>query len=236
MQKVGRCECVSALPSPAGANTATLLTQLTHAHLHLPHPCRAAILAVYVAESLLLAFALKLRVGAALAGQRGAKAAVPAACAALGLDDGTFHRAASFLGQCMPTYVQQPGASRPALKVRRQAEGGGAGCLLHAVVPVQVCSIMAAGCFWVKGHSIWASIAALAVQPPTAMRRCLLRRRAPRARRCSGWAKRAWAGCPPAATWWPCSASACAWSSTGRCAGHGQDLGCLKRVPGVFCL
>lgn len=102
------------------------------------NPRRAAILAVYAAESLLLAFALKLRVGAALAGQRGAKAAVPAACAALGLDDGTFHRAASFLGQCMPTYVQQPGASRPTLKVRCCAElaaGWPAACLLlHAAL------------------------------------------------------------------------------------------------------
>ena len=82
---------------------------------------RSAVLAVYAAEALLLAFSLKLRVAAALAGQRGPRAATPAAAAALGLDDGSFHRAASFLGQCMPQYVTQPGASRPALKVRRSA-------------------------------------------------------------------------------------------------------------------
>ncbi|PSC73750.1 no exine formation 1 [Micractinium conductrix] len=77
---------------------------------------RAAILAVYAAQSLLLAFALKLRVAAALAGHRGPRPAAPALAAALGLDDGSLHKAASFLGQCMPTYVQAPGVGRPALK------------------------------------------------------------------------------------------------------------------------
>ena len=88
-------------------------------------------MAVYAAESLLLAFALKLRVSAALAGHTGPRPAAPAAAAALGLDDGSFHRAASFLGQCMPTYVQQPGVGRPALKVGdlhgRTAGAGGPG-------------------------------------------------------------------------------------------------------------
>jgi hypothetical protein len=86
------------------------------------------VLAVYAAESLLLAFALKLRVSAALAGQRGPRPAAPAAAAALGLDDASFHKAASFLGQCMPTYVAQPGVGRPALKVTKEEEGVGAGC------------------------------------------------------------------------------------------------------------
>lgn len=75
-----------------------------------------AVLAVYAAESLLLAFSLKLRVSAALAGHRGPRPAAPAAAAALGLDDASFHRAASFLGQCMPTYGAAPGMGRPALK------------------------------------------------------------------------------------------------------------------------
>lgn len=35
----------------------------------------------------------------------------------------------------------------------------------------------------------------------------------------------AWAGCPPAATWWPCSASGSAWRSTGRCASTNQPMG-----------
>lgn len=76
-------------------------------------------LAVYAAESLLLAFSLKLRVSAALAGHRAPRPAAPAAAAALGLDDASFHRAASFLGQCMPTYAAAPGAGRP-LKVGDQ--------------------------------------------------------------------------------------------------------------------
>ena len=71
---------------------------------------------MYAAEALLLAFALKLRVSAALAGHVAGRATAPAAAAALGLDDGSFHRAASFLGQCMPTYVQQPGVGRAPLK------------------------------------------------------------------------------------------------------------------------
>ena len=83
-------------------------------------------LAVYAAESLLLAFALKLRVSSALAGQRGPRPAAPAAAAALGLDDASFHKAASFLGQCMPTYVAQPGVGRPALKVSQKSSRGGA--------------------------------------------------------------------------------------------------------------
>ncbi|EFN59471.1 expressed protein [Chlorella variabilis] len=76
----------------------------------------AAVMAVYAAESLLLAFALKLRVAAALAGQRGPRPSAPAAAAALGLDDASFHKAASFLGQCMPAFVQSPGSGRPGLK------------------------------------------------------------------------------------------------------------------------
>lgn len=82
-------------------------------------------LAVYAAESLLLAFSLKLRVSAALAGHRGPRPAAPAAAAALGLDDASFHRAASFLGQCMPTYGAAPGMGRPALKVSRRAASRG---------------------------------------------------------------------------------------------------------------
>jgi hypothetical protein len=82
------------------------------------------VLAVYAAESLLLAFALKLRVTAALAGQRGPRPSAPTAAAALGLDDASFQRAASFLGQCMPAFVHSPGQGRPTLKV-----GGRAKCL-----------------------------------------------------------------------------------------------------------
>ena len=111
-------------------------------------PCRAAILAVYAAESLLLAFALKLRVGAALAGHRGGKGSVPAGCAAMGLDDATFHRAASFLGQCMPTYVQQPGAGRPALKVRSGRRDAGAA----AALDVPVASRMHGSAWGVAGN------------------------------------------------------------------------------------
>jgi hypothetical protein len=97
-------------PKPGG------LTLRPHGRARLP-ACRAAVLAVYAAESLLLAFALKLRVAAALAGQRGPRPAVPAAAAALGLDDAAFQRAASFLGQCMPAVAQSPGSGRSALKV-----------------------------------------------------------------------------------------------------------------------
>ena len=93
-------------------------------------------LAVYAAESLLLAFALKLRVSAALAGQRGPRPSAPAAAAALGLDDASFHKAASFLGQCMPTYVAQPGVGRPALKVSEQGRvWGGLPLLVLPCVP-----------------------------------------------------------------------------------------------------
>lgn len=74
-------------------------------------------LAVYAAESLLLAFALKLRVAAALAGHRGPRPSAPAAAAALGLDDAGFQKAASFLGQCMPAFVQAPGSGQASLKV-----------------------------------------------------------------------------------------------------------------------
>ncbi|KAI3433444.1 hypothetical protein D9Q98_003258 [Chlorella vulgaris] len=76
----------------------------------------AAVLAVYAAESLLLAFALKLRVAAALAGHRGPRPSAPAAAAALGLDDAGFQKAASFLGQCMPAFVQAPGSGQASLK------------------------------------------------------------------------------------------------------------------------
>lgn len=120
----------------------------------LPPACSAAILAVYAAQSLLLAFALKLRVAAALAGHRGPRPAAPALAAALGLDDGSLHKAASFLGQCMPTYVQAPGVGRPALKVSRHAagrqaewlsSGGGALCVLCAPPAIRLCRRRAAG-------------------------------------------------------------------------------------------
>lgn len=177
---------------------------------------RSAVLAVYAAEALLLAFSLKLRVSAALAGHRGPRAAAPAAAAALGLDDGSFHRAASFLGQCMPQYVTQPGAGRPTLKVRCWGKHGALGawrgpCGGAALVQQAWHGPRAASCS--PGPSPLGQLGCAATcrrcppTPPLSRRRL---RRAWAARRCSGCRPRAWAGCPRCATWSPASASASA--------------------------
>lgn len=67
-------------------------------------PCRAALLAVYSAEALLLAFAVKLRVSAARS------AAAPSlpdagtrAAAVFRASNAYAKQAATFLGQCLPT-------------------------------------------------------------------------------------------------------------------------------------
>ena len=63
--------------------------------------CRAALLAVYSAEALLLAFALKLKVSAAIAGE-GSPALNSARPFRGGASAAQWDRAAGFLGSCMP--------------------------------------------------------------------------------------------------------------------------------------
>jgi len=85
---------------------------------------KSAIYASFAAESLLLAFALKLRIAAiasglspaSTAGFRGGgrSSAGSDFAAAAGMQ--AIDRAADFLGQCMPAYALQPGAARPFLK------------------------------------------------------------------------------------------------------------------------
>jgi hypothetical protein len=88
---------------------------------------RSAIFASFAAESLLLAFALKLRVatiasgllpasvggGGGLAGSGRSSVGIGFSAAA-GMQ--AIDRAADFLGQCMPAYALQPGAAKPFLK------------------------------------------------------------------------------------------------------------------------
>eukprot|EP00887_Chlorella_sp_A99_P005591 scaffold1.g5591.t1 len=75
----------------------------------------SAVLAVYAAEALLLAFSLKLRVSSALAGMLGPRPRT--SLGALSMSVGArLDAAAAFLGQCMPTHVLQPGRGRPPLK------------------------------------------------------------------------------------------------------------------------
>lgn len=69
---------------------------------------RTAVLATFAAEALLLAFALKLKVAAAAAGQR-----LPSTSRSFAADSAMIDQAASFLGQCMPAYATQfPGATK----------------------------------------------------------------------------------------------------------------------------
>jgi hypothetical protein len=86
---------------------------------------KSAIFASFAAESLLLAFALKLRVSAVASGllpasgggfggvgsRSGGGSGFAAAAGMQAMD-----RAADFLGQCMPAYALQPGATKPFLK------------------------------------------------------------------------------------------------------------------------
>ncbi len=75
--------------------------------------CRAAVLAVYAAEALLLAFALKMKVaaaGRAAGGGRSSRSAGGLRAGAAGyIGAGYAERAADFLGACLP---QAGGASR----------------------------------------------------------------------------------------------------------------------------
>ena len=90
---------------------------------------RSAVLAVFAAQSLLLAFALKLRVAAATAGLLGGGSGGPL----VGLSASVGARldqAAGFLGACMPTHLLQPGKGMPMLKVRGGGHWGSRGrCL-----------------------------------------------------------------------------------------------------------
>lgn len=76
-------------------------------------------LAVFAGEALLLAFALKLRVSAAVSGALGARPRVPAGALGLGVDASYVDKAAGFLGQCMPLYALQPGSGKAVLQVNR---------------------------------------------------------------------------------------------------------------------
>ncbi|KAL4547928.1 hypothetical protein Ndes2526B_g07145 [Nannochloris sp. 'desiccata'] len=85
---------------------------------------KSAIFASFAAESLLLAFALKLRVTAVASGLlpasgggfRGSSrsSASSGFAAAAGMQ--AIDRAADFLGRCMPAYALQPGAAKPFLQ------------------------------------------------------------------------------------------------------------------------
>jgi hypothetical protein len=85
---------------------------------------KSAIYASFAAESLLLAFALKLRVAAVASGllpasggglgAGGRSSASGDFAAAAGMQ--AIDRAADFLGQCMPAYALHPGAAKPFLK------------------------------------------------------------------------------------------------------------------------
>jgi hypothetical protein len=79
---------------------------------------KSAIFASFAAESLLLAFALKLRIASVASGllpaSGGQSSAAGGFAAAAGMQ--AIDRAADFLGQCMPAYALQPGAAKPFLK------------------------------------------------------------------------------------------------------------------------
>jgi hypothetical protein len=72
---------------------------------------------VYASEALLLAFGLKMRVAAALAGLLGPRPRLSGGADALGAVPLALDQAAGFLGQCMPMHVLAPGSGRPALRV-----------------------------------------------------------------------------------------------------------------------
>lgn len=74
---------------------------------------RSAVLACFAAESLLLAFAMKLRVSAAGSGSQLPGSSMGATYSA---DTNYIDKAASFLGQCIPSVAMQPGSLRPMLK------------------------------------------------------------------------------------------------------------------------
>ena len=84
--------------------------------------CRAALLTVYSAEALLLAFTLKLKVSAATAGE-GRPARNSARPFRGGASAAQWDRAAGFLGSCMPRMQPLRGSGKPlqsgGFKVRR---------------------------------------------------------------------------------------------------------------------
>lgn len=91
--------------------------------------CRAALLAVYSAEALLLAFALKLKVSAAIAGK--ARPALHSARPFRGGGNAAqWDRAAGFLGSCMPQMQPLRGGGKPpqssGFKVGRANQPAGA--------------------------------------------------------------------------------------------------------------
>ena len=85
-------------------------------------------LAVFAGEALLLAFALKLRVSAAVSGALGPRHRVPSGALGLGVDASYIGKAAGFLGQCMPLYALQPGTGKAVLQVRLSGVAGSVRC------------------------------------------------------------------------------------------------------------
>ena len=74
--------------------------------------CRAALLAVFATQSLLLAFALKMKVAAALKGATGSR---PSASSVGYVGAGYAERAVDFLGACLPS----TGSSAPLHRIAR---------------------------------------------------------------------------------------------------------------------
>ena len=87
--------------------------------------CRAALLTVYSAEALLLAFALKLKVSAAVAGE-GRPALNSARPFRGGANAAQWDRAAGFLGSCMPQMQPLRGGRKPL-----QSSGFKVGCAIQ---------------------------------------------------------------------------------------------------------
>ncbi len=78
-------------------------------------PRRAALLAVYAAEAMLLAFMLKMKVAAALRSAGGGSGSRPAASSVGYVGHGYAERAADFLGNCLPS----PGAAAGLYRIVR---------------------------------------------------------------------------------------------------------------------
>ena len=98
-------------PVPAGLTTVPLCSTQMYRSSYTA-ACRAALLAVYSAEALLLAFALKLKVSAATAGE-GRPALNSARPFRGGASAAQWDRAAGFLGSCMPRMQPLRGSGKP---------------------------------------------------------------------------------------------------------------------------